>query len=109
MSRRKISAKKQKPTFISVSIIILVICCMGICLFKTDSVASSHINREKCYKSIKIQAGDSIWNIAMENYTNDWESLESYIEEIKEFNGLKGEEINYDNYISIPYYTEVAD
>lgn len=98
----------RKPGILSITLALVVISFLGILCFKTDSSASSSINREKCYKSIEIQAGDSLWNIAKEHYTSDWDSLESYIEEIKAFNGLIGEEINFDNYISIPYYIDVT-
>lgn len=59
--------------------------------------------------SVEIQQGDSLWSIADEYFTDDWKDMNTYIEEIKEFNGLESSRIQAGNYLSIPYIVEAAD
>ncbi|MDO4440131.1 MAG: LysM peptidoglycan-binding domain-containing protein [Eubacteriales bacterium] len=60
----------------------------------------------KCYKSIVIQPGDSLWSLA-EDYT-DSESrseIKSYIRELKEINQLDSEKIQTGEHLIVSYYT----
>lgn len=60
----------------------------------------------KCYKSIVIQPGDSLWSLA-ENYA-DSESrseIKSYIRELKEINQLDSEKIQTGEHLIVSYYT----
>lgn len=54
--------------------------------------------------SICINAGESLWSIASEYYTDGEGSMNDYIEEIKKTNHLKSDRIHAGNYLVIPYY-----
>lgn len=59
-----------------------------------SSLAQSEPNaRRKCYKSITIEKGDTLWNIAEEYITDDYESVEEYISVLKDINNLHGDKI----------------
>ena len=59
----------------------------------------------KYYKSIQIQSGDTLWNIAKENMSDEYDSIEDYIAEIKELNHLKSDMIQQNSYLTIGYYS----
>lgn len=66
----------------------------------------SDFNVKKQYKSILIDEGDTLWNIAEENNNCDISgvSISDYIEDIKSINNLNQDQITAGNYIIIPVY-----
>ncbi len=63
--------------------------------------------RKKTVTSILIEPGDTLWSIATKYYTEEYESIPVYIEEIKKSNRLYTEEIHAGKYIIVPYYYDV--
>ena len=63
--------------------------------------------RKKTVTSVLIEPGDTLWSIASKFYTDEYESIPSYIKEIQKSNGLYTEEIHAGRYIIVPYYYEV--
>ena len=60
--------------------------------------------RCKYYKSIQIHSGDTLWNIAEEYITEDYESVNAYITEVKKINKLSSDQIQDSQYLTFPYY-----
>lgn len=58
----------------------------------------------KYFKAVEIEEGDTLWSIAKQNITGEWDSVEEYVKEIRTLNGLATDNIHIGNYISIPYY-----
>ena len=58
----------------------------------------------KYYKSITLEEGDSLWSIAKEYCNEDLQSIDSYIEEIRELNQLKSDTIHEGHGLTIAYY-----
>ena len=57
----------------------------------------------RCYKSITIQRGDSLWAIA-EEYSSDTKlSVQEYVNELKQMNGLKEDTIHAGNHLTVMY------
>lgn len=101
--------RKHYRKLYAVILMTVIIVCGSVIIFgKSVSSASNEPYRQTCYTSVEIQSGDSLWSIATEYYTEDWEDVESYIDAIKEFNGLTNNVIQAGNYLSIPYITEVT-
>ena len=61
--------------------------------------------RIKYYKSIQIHSGDTLWNIAEEYITEDYESFNAYITEVKKINKLSSDQIQDSQYLMVPYYS----
>lgn len=60
--------------------------------------------QKKYYKSIQLEAGDTLWAIANEYRGDHYDSIYDYIDEVIEMNGLKSDEIHAGQYLTIPYY-----
>lgn len=60
--------------------------------------------KQKYYKSIEISSGDTLWKIAETYMNDDYDSVQSYIKELKEINGLPGDNISEGKYLMVPYY-----
>ena len=83
---------------------------LGLSAFYGSGLVSAHDNvkddpvRCKYYKSIQIHSGDTLWNIAEEYITEDYESFNAYITEVKKINKLSSDQIQDSQYLTVPYY-----
>ncbi|MGF0017171.1 LysM peptidoglycan-binding domain-containing protein [Sporofaciens sp. SGI.106] len=55
------------------------------------------------YKSIQLESGDTLWSIAEEYMPDGFSSIWDYIEELKDINGLKSDEIHEGRYLTVVY------
>lgn len=69
-----------------------------------DNNYSDANHRKKCYKSIEIASGDTLWNIAETYMDDDYDCVQAYIKELKEINGLCSDNISAGKYLMVPYY-----
>lgn len=69
---------------------------------ETTDNESSHIY----YRSIRIEQGDTLWDIASENLPVTYSSVEKYVEVLKEINGLSSDEIFSGENLMIAYTTK---
>lgn len=62
---------------------------------------------QKYYTSIEIEEGDTLWSIASEYMSPDhYDSINDYIVEIKEMNGISSDTIHSGNHLIVSYYSE---
>ncbi len=61
-------------------------------------------DQQKLYKTIEICPGDSLWAIAEEYRDEHYDSLEDYIQDLKEINHLETDCIEEGNYLTVAYY-----
>lgn len=61
--------------------------------------------RYKYYKSIEIQDGSSLWDIAQTYMTEEYDSAEEYIKEVKKINHMRDDLLYGGSYICVPYYS----
>ena len=63
---------------------------------------------QKLYKSVVVETGETVWNIASENMNAGFESISELVEEIGFINGLDDVyAIKSGSVLIIPYYGEV--
>ena len=58
----------------------------------------------KYYTSIMVESGDTLWSIALENMTPEYERIEEYINEVRRLNHLCGDNICAGEYLILPRY-----
>lgn len=71
----------------------------------TFSVRAEKPDTYKYYTDIRVESGDTLWDIAMEYMTEEYSSPAAYIREVKKINNI-GEQIRYGQYLTVPYYSE---
>ncbi len=69
----------------------------------SDKVDASTYN-EKYFMCIDIEADDTLWTIAEEYMSEEYSSVEEYIDEVKSINNLTGDKIYSGATLVIPYY-----
>ena len=60
---------------------------------RTATEQINNTSNHKYYKSIEIQHGDTLWDIAKDTITSEYSSVAEYIKVLKEINGLESDEI----------------
>lgn len=69
--------------------------------------ASENIEREKVVISVEVEEGDTLWGIASEYYTDEYEDLNELIDAIKKCNGIS-DELKIGQKVLVPYYRVVS-
>lgn len=69
--------------------------------------ASSVYSQEVFYKSVRVNAGDTLWTIADEYMRAAYDDKDDYIDEIKEINHITEKDLQAGSYIIVPYTTVV--
>ncbi len=97
-------AKRKLVLLIATFLVILIGCIVFGSIFSSAHVSEADTER-KYYKSIEIQKGDTLWDIA-EEYVSDiyYESKQDYVDELKEVNGLQSDMIHEGQYLIVVYY-----
>lgn len=73
--------------------------------FRTKAQNNTDEIQYKYYKSIIIETGDTLWDLAEEYGTSEYYgSHQEYINEVMRMNGLSDDRITAGQYIIIPYY-----
>ncbi len=68
------------------------------------SMAEEDSSRAAYYRSVQIQSGDSLWNIASRYRGGSDMSMEEYMETLRRMNRLKEDTIHAGQYLTILYY-----
>lgn len=98
--------KKQEFTIGLITLITFSI--VAFCFLLSGSIntkAASAENSYKYYTRIRIEQGDTLWQIAGEYMNDNYRSRKDYIREVQTINHLLGEDIRSGQYITVPYYS----
>lgn len=105
LSTKVLSMVEKKKTLMLIGALALCIIMLSFSIISTKVTAEKVISSEKLVTSVKIEKGDSLWNIASEYITDEYADMNIYINEIKKSNGLTSDIIHEGSYIIVPYYT----
>lgn len=95
-----ISSKK-----VLIATLIIVLAVLYILLTNKDTSDTNASNAsEKYFTCITVEEGDSLWSIAEEYMTEEYESHQEYISEVKQINNLTSSTIVTGTNLLVPYY-----
>ena len=90
--------------FIATVFIVFAACALfGNLLISAHEKRSEEPVNFKYYKSIEIQPGDTLWDIAEEYITEDYRSVSEYVMVLKEMNSLSTDDIQAGQNLMIAY------
>lgn len=100
--------KSKKTCFMTSAIKVLCAAVISTILFGGFYTSAQNNRTEepvnfKYYKSITIESGDSLWSLAEEYMTDDYESAEEFVQVLKEINGLYDDTIIAGQKIIVAY------
>lgn len=102
--RKKRAAYKLTGILVTILIITVLSIFFSNKLVSAHSNVNNHTSKIKYYKSIQIQSGDTLWQIAEQNMSDEYDSITDYILEVKRINNLASDNIQSNQYLTIPYY-----
>ena len=113
MFEHKKFGKKKRNFFRSIVLVLLIILFSGILIGANiasanakDKVIYTEQN-ELCYKTIQIQEGDTLWDLADDYAEAGMSSKAEYMKQIKEINHIYDDNIYAGSYLVLPYYQSV--
>ena len=111
LSKNTKTAKKlklyKKTAKAALIIIIFIAAITTVLILSSNSVKTeaAAFHGTKCYKSITVTSGDSLWSIAGKYMDeNEYTDEREYIEEVRSINHLSSDNIKSGSYLIIPYY-----
>ncbi len=78
-----------------------------ICFNIKPAKASDGIYREKYVATVQVEEGDTIWSIACQYYTTDYDDINDLVKEIKRSNHID-DNVFIGQHIIVPYYKEIS-
>ncbi len=85
---------------------LLSLTAIGVFSHASVTYAKDESARLKRYTSIRIEEGDTLWSIAGEHLSPEYNNINDYIYEVKRINHISGDKIHAEAFLVIPYYTE---
>lgn len=106
--KRRNNRKHASNTTIFSSVIGVIAAMMVIAGIVVSDSFPSHAQEDltdggKYYKSITIEKGDTLWNIAEEYIPDDYDSIEEYISILMSINNLSQEKILAGDHLVVVY------
>ena len=117
MNHRRTAASKKNSSkrissltkfFITLMVIAAAVC---IILFSNKSVINADesgnaVQLTKYYKTITIEAGDTLWGIAEEYKSGDYKTTQDYVDELITMNKLHSDSITSGQKLIVAYFAE---
>jgi len=106
---KKSRAKSNFIKFVATLFIVSVVTCVLIFTNKNVSSADESANGiilNKYYKTITIQSGDTLWDIAKEYKAGNYQTTKEYVNELKEMNNLNTDNITSGQKLVVAYFAE---
>ena len=92
---QKTSTAKRRSLYCIAALLTVIL----VLVFNTANIAN------KYFTSIEVQAGTSLWDIAEEYMTEEYDSPQEYIQEVKNINHMNQDLIYEGSYLCVPYYS----
>ena len=100
----KRSRRIKKTNITRYVLICAFIAVFAIILAATGIFVQAGEKHDKTYYSIEINTSDTLWGIATDYCDTDKESIQEYIDNIKDINNLSSDKIISGNYIIVYEY-----
>lgn len=104
--RRQREMRKNFLLFV-MTVCLVITCSISLNGFRSNAKDDSVKTSYKYYKSITIDNNDTLWSIAAQYMDHEhYDSVNDYINEVKNMNALTNDEIQYGEHLIVPYYDD---
>ena len=102
-NERRAVGRFHRRFFVTLFISAVMICMIG--YFNKSQVSAYEPTDDQtiCYKSILIEPGDSLWSIAKTYMPEECDSINTYIDSLRELNNLDSDELQANEHLMIYY------
>ncbi len=95
--------RHYKMIFAAIAVV-LCICLLFAGAAGKEGRVNASAHNEKYFKCIDVEYNDTLWSIAEDNMSEEYTSVEAYIAEVKNINGLTSDKIYSGATLVVPYY-----
>ena len=95
--------RKRRLAATCFTVILFVSIIMGRTMF-TSMAKEERSRSTPYYKSVRIQEGDSLWEIARQYREGSSMSMDEYVNQLRQMNGLKKDTIHTGQYLTVVYF-----
>lgn len=106
-SHYRVSTNRRRAWMVG-GLILMIVILFSLFFFSKTVTAQGSRERVKMVASVEIQKGDTLWSIASQYMSYEYEDVKEYVEELKDSNGLTTDTIHAGNYIIVPYYADAS-
>ncbi len=92
---------KMFIAFVTISLILGVLLLSG---FNDTGKVNASTSNQKYFICVEIGEGETLWSIADLYFSEEYSTIDEYIEEIKELNGLSSDVIYCGATLVVPYF-----
>lgn len=92
--------KKGKILLVTITLCIIVVLKVGAIV--QSQARPMYYDQDTKITSVKIEFGDTIWDIAKRYYSSDFGDFTKYVDSIISMNNLTDDTIHYGNYLIVP-------
>ncbi len=103
-SRRALARRRGVRPYLLLALFLFVLGASCLVSHAIKGFAKEEHATYKYYTSIMVESGDTLWSIASEYHSEDV-SIEDYMYEVQQLNGLTDGQLHQGAYITIPYYS----
>ncbi len=106
-----IESKKRRNRELQRSVLILILALLlivttALLFFGTKSqAAESRPSAVKCYESVQVASGETLYSIAEDHYSPQFKSVDRMVSEIMSINNMDNDQVVSGLYIIVPYYS----
>lgn len=113
-NRRHTAAKRRREVFRKKLLLCLtaVVIIAGLSVGLGSNFASAQddtehpVNGQRYYKSIVLESGDTLWDIAEEFHLSERETVSEYVEDLMVLNNLDTDMIHEGQFLTVIYYED---
>ena len=103
LHREKLLWLYKTAAMILCSMLLLVVMVTAITTNASDDIADPRI---KYYTSVRVQEGDSLWDLSEAYLSDEYSCRSDYIEEVQQLNHLSDDQTIHEGaYLVFPYYS----
>ena len=104
IARLRREARIRSILLVLVSVLITSAVVLSITAHKTDADRMD-VPTYKYYTSVAVHSGDTLWSIAQEYMSSEYNDSYDYIDEVRSINHLSGNQVIPGQYLLVPYYS----
>jgi len=99
----------KKRVWIVGTAILFVLILFSVGFISKTVTAERTTDRTKLVTSIEVKKGDTLWSIASDFMSDEYDNMNEYIDEIKDSNRMATDTLHIGNYIIVPYYADASN
>jgi len=98
---------RRKIVVTILSVLIVLVFALPYNVLVTQATSEIEDISYKYFTSIEVASGDTLWTIAQEySDTENYDSIDEYIEEVKNMNHMSSDTLMAGQFLIVPYYSQ---